>query len=112
MRVQHILGSSNLSVQAMSGKPRRYARGMHTFLCVDLVLKVQVNTSNDDVGDNVQNADSKEYLRIIERYLFGYLHHTKYDYQVRSTANPAVSSDRPAGSRRGMTSADVLTFAG
>lgn len=82
---------------------------MLTFLCVDLVLKIQVDAGNDDVGDNVQNADSEEYLGIIEWYLFGYLHHAKYDYQVRSTGKSRVSL---AGSQRGMTSAHALTFAG
>ena len=73
---------------------------MYTFLRVNFVLEVQVNAGDDDVGDDVQNADSQEYLRIVEWYLLGYLHHTKYDDQVGSTLNPLVSHRSSTGAQR------------
>lgn len=48
----------------------------HTFLAVNFVLEVEVEASDDDVGDDVQYSDPHKHLRIIEGYLLRDLHHT------------------------------------
>ena len=48
-----------------------------TLLCVDLHLHVKVYARDYDVRDDVENANAKKDLRVIEGYLLGYLHHAK-----------------------------------
>lgn len=47
-----------------------------TILLVDLGLYVEVDTRNDQVGNNVEGANAVQNIRVIERDLLGYLHKT------------------------------------
>lgn len=40
-----------------------------TVLLVDLLLDVEVDAGDDDVGDDVERAHAVEHIRVIERYL-------------------------------------------
>lgn len=53
-----------------------------TFLRVDLLSDEEIDTGDDQVGEDVQSADGHEDLRIIEGYLFRHLHHTQDDHQI------------------------------
>jgi hypothetical protein len=45
-----------------------------TILLVDLCLDVEVDTGNDQVGDNIERAHAVEDVLVIERDLLGDLH--------------------------------------
>lgn len=53
-----------------------------TILLVDLRLHVEVDTRDDQVGDDVERAHAVEDSRIVERYLLGDLHKSQDDDQV------------------------------
>lgn len=46
-----------------------------TLLLVDLRLHVEVDAGNDQVGHNVECADSHQDVGLLERHLLGNLHH-------------------------------------
>jgi hypothetical protein len=46
----------------------------HTILLVDLLLHVEVDASNDEVGNHVKGADGIEDIGVIEGDLLGDLH--------------------------------------
>jgi hypothetical protein len=45
-----------------------------TILLVDLRLHVEVDTGDDQVGDDVEGAHGVQHVRVIEGYLLGDLH--------------------------------------
>lgn len=63
-----------------------------TFLLIDLLLYVQIDAQNEDVGEDVESPDPQENLWIIKWYLFGQLHHSQDDDHVRS-AEGYLSAD-------------------
>ena len=54
-------------------------RSTRTLLCVDLHLHVKVDAQDDEIGDHVENTDAQEYLGVVKRYFFRYLHHAEND---------------------------------
>lgn len=48
---------------------------MLTLLLVDLLLDVEVDAKEQDVGEYVEGSDSQQDLWILKRYLLGELHH-------------------------------------
>lgn len=65
-------------------------REKRTFFRIYLVLEVEVHPEDDQVGDDVERADAHEDLRVIERDLFGDLHHSEDDHQVCARAQSSV----------------------
>lgn len=51
-------------------------RGVHglTILLVDLLLDIEVDASDDDVGDYVERAHAVQHIRVIKRNLLRDLH--------------------------------------
>lgn len=54
-------------------RQRRHWRQRTIFL-VDLLLHVEVDARDDDVGDDVESAHAVQDIRVVERYLLGDLH--------------------------------------
>lgn len=42
----------------------------YTLFCIDHILEVEVDAGDNDIGDDVEDSDSHQHLRIIERYFF------------------------------------------
>ena len=62
--------------------PEEATRDARTILLFDLRLHVEVDTSDDDVGQNVQRAHTVQDVWIIERNLLGDLHKRQNDKKV------------------------------
>jgi hypothetical protein len=59
----------------------------HTLLGIDLGLSVQVETQDQDVGQDVQGTDTHQDLRILKGNLLGQLHHHEDDAKVGTVKN-------------------------
>lgn len=55
---------------------------LHTSLLFDLYSNVEVEAENEQVGDDVEDSDSHQDLRIIKGNSLRYLHHSKHDDKV------------------------------
>lgn len=65
---------------------------MRTFLLVDLGLRVEIQASNDQVADDIQDPTSIQYTRVIKGNLLGHLHHPKDDDDVSTIASSLLVS--------------------
>ena len=71
-----------------------------TLFLIDLLLYVQIDGDNYEVGNDVHGPDTQKDLRILERNFFRYLHHTKYDHQVRAIVNLSTRLQRQNSAKR------------
>lgn len=53
-----------------------------TLLLLDLHVDIVVDTSNDDVAEDIECAHTVQHIRIVEWHLLGCLHHHQDDNQV------------------------------
>lgn len=69
--------------EKISGHYTTHTKGTRpTLLRVDLHLHVKVDAQNDEIRDDIENADAQKDLRVFEGYLLGYLHHSENDEQI------------------------------
>ena len=58
-----------------------------TLFLIDLSLYVEIDGNNEYVGNDVHGSHTHEYLWVVERNLFRYLHHAKYDHEIRAAVS-------------------------
>ena len=70
-----------------------WPRNIHTLLRVDLRLREQVQTDDDDVRKDVHGANSHQHIRVVEGHLLGQLHHHEDDAQVGTATESVPKTD-------------------